>query len=661
LSDRTLRLIGVIAFALSAAITLLVPVVGLGVDARAAANERTSDLYDLAIGPAFGIAGLLLVWKRPHNSIGWLLVAVMVSGAVTGAAGVYALRGHAFPEENLPGVSLALMPASALWPAQVFLPVTLLLVLYPTGRNPAKWWRWVNWAAVAGMALVAIGFGTASDSIDDWWVGARPAVSLPDALAIPIAAVGGVLLVGAAVISVVGTLVRTWRAEHPERQQLLLLLTTGTVSVLMALFSPSEFAFKLAFMAVPLAIAVGVLRYRLLGIEIVVARTLLYGTLTGLVIAVFVGVTAAVSAVLPDGPTPEVVAAALVATGLLPVRARLQRAVDRLVYGERDDPMGAVTRFGAHVMSAEDDSPLPWVLAALADSVRSPYVAMRDTDGTVVAAHGRPSQGGEPTVVPLRYAGVPVGELVLGARRGERSLPTADRRVVDALVHQVAFVVHVGQLNADLEAARERAVITGLTERDRIRRDLHDGLGPSLSGVSLGLEATETALRSADQATATELAVRLRTEVQSAIEEVRRIIDGLRPPALDELGLITALRQRAESVTVRSGGRLQVRVEAPHRIPPLPSEVEVAAFRIADEALTNVVRHAGATSCVLRIQAAGDLVVEVIDDGCGLAPVPRQGVGLGSMRARAEALGGSLQLVNGHGTRVAARLPVVPT
>jgi signal transduction histidine kinase len=660
LSDRSLRTIGLVAVASSAVLIALVPVLGQGIDDRGLVNEAAFDPYDLAIGPAFGLAGLLLVWKRPRNPIGWLLVAFLLAGAVSGAAGAYAMRGHSFPEEHLPGVSMALMPASALWPAQLFLPVTLLLVLYPTGHLPAPWWRWVNRAAVAGMVGVAIGFATVADSTDDWWDAARPALELPLPVGGAVAIAGGVLLVAAAAVSVVGTVVRTWRAEGPERPQLLLLLMTGTVAVLLAFFGPNELVFEIALMAVPFAIAVGILRYGLLGIDIVVGRALLYGALTALVIVVFVGVTAAVSAVVPNGPAPQVVAAALVATGLMPARSWLQHVVDRLVYGERRDPVEAVTRLGEQVMSAEDDEPLPWVLTAFAQSIRAPYVALRGTDGTIVAAHGRPVAEGEPTVIPLRYAGTSIGDLVLGMRPGERSLPATDRRLADALVPPVAFVVLLSRLNADLESARERAVLTALAERDRIRRDLHDGLGPSLSGVALGLEASETAMRSDDPVTAAALTGRLRAEVQSSVEEVRRIIDGLRPPALDELGLVTALRQRAESVSLRSGGRLTVRVDAPDRLPPLPSEVEDAAYRIADEALTNVVRHSGATSCVLRIRARGDLTIDVVDDGRGIASVPRQGVGLDSMRARAESLGGSLELENGHGTRVAARLPVVP-
>jgi signal transduction histidine kinase len=657
-SDRSLRLLGLLAVGWAAILGALVPLLARGVDSQGVAREAAFDPYDLAIGFAFACAGSLLIWKRPRNPIGWLLVAFFVLGAVSGITGVYALRGHAFPDENLPGISLALMPASSLWPAQLFLPATVLLVLYPTGRLPARWWWWVNWSAAVGMAFVAVGLATQPEAADDWWPGARPAVTLPMAVGGSFIIAGGLLLVGAGVVSVVGTLMRTWRASYPERQQLLLLLTTGALAVLLAFLSPSALVFDLALISVPFVIAIGVLRYRLLGIEVVVRRALLYGALTGVVIAVFVGVTAALSTAVPEGWAPQLVAAALVATCLLPARAQMQGLVDRVVYGDRRDPIGAVTRLGAQVMETKAAEPLREVLAALAAALRTPYAALRDSDRTILAQSGLAPPSREVVAVFLRFGGQPLGELLLATRSGERRLPTPDRRLVDALLPQVAFVVYVSRLNADLEAARERAVLTGLAERDRIRRDLHDGLGPSLSGVALGLEAAETALRSADQATATALTTRLRREVQAAVEEVRRIIDGLRPPVLDKLGLVTALRQRAESVTLRSGGRLQVRIDAPDSLPPLSNEVEQAAYRIADEALTNVVRHSGATSCVLRIRPGDELILEVVDDGCGIPTTPRPGVGLESMRARAEALGGSLQLDNGDGTRVAAHLPL---
>lgn len=660
-SDRSLRRLGLLALVSGAVLLALVPVLAQGVGRHGKANEAPFDPWDVIIGLAFACAGAVLVWKRPRNPIGWLLLTVFLLGAIGTVSAVYALRGHAFPGEHLPGVGAALIPASAVWPAQLFLPVTVLLVLYPTGTLPAPWWRWVNRASGVGMVLLGTALATVTESAADWWPGARPAVSSPAAVATAAVVAGELLVCGAAAVSVVGTVLRAWRATYPERQQLLLLLTAGAATVPLAFVGPSTILFDLAVIAVPFVIAIGVLRYRLLGIEVVVRRTLLYGGLTGLVVAVYAATTAALSTAIPEGSAPQLLAAAVIAVGLLPARSRLQAVVDRIVYGERQDPVGAVTRLGSQVMEANAAEPLPTVLAALSASLRTPYAALRGTDGVLVADRGTLPAGGAVVVLPLRVGGRPLGDLVLAARRGERTLPGPDRRLVDALLPLVALVVDVSRLNAEVETARQRAVLTGVAERDRIRRDLHDGLGPSLSGVALGIEAAETALRGGDHATAAGLANRLRREVHAAVEEVRRIIDGLRPSALDEQGLVMALRQRAESITTRSGGRLRVRIDAPDELPPLPGDIEQAAYRIADEALTNVVRHSEASSCILRIMSGDDLTVEIVDDGRGLPEQVPTGVGLVSMRARAEALGGSLHLDNGHGTRVAAHLPLEPS
>ncbi|MDQ1614112.1 MAG: hypothetical protein QOJ60_51, partial [Actinomycetota bacterium] len=378
-TDRDLRVAAVSACALAGLLVAATPLVALGVASRVPPSEAPYDWFDLAIGPVWGAAGLLLVLKRPRNPIGWLLVAFVVTGSISGFSAAYALRGHAFPAEHLAGVGVALMVASAFWPAQLFLPVTVLLVLYPTGHLPAPWWRWVNWTAASGMALVAVGLATLQDSIDDWWPSARPAVGLPDAAGVPVLLVGAAALLATAAVTVLGAFVRTWRARAPERQQLSLLLVTGIVAAALPFLTQSDLPFRLALLAVPVAIVVGVLRYGLLGIDVVVRRTVLYGALTALVVVVFVGVTALLSAAVPEGPMPQVLAAAVVATCLFPVRARLQRLVDRLFYGERSDPVGALTRLSSQVMDAEA-APLPGVLASLADAVRSPYVAFRAND-----------------------------------------------------------------------------------------------------------------------------------------------------------------------------------------------------------------------------------------------------------------------------------------
>jgi signal transduction histidine kinase len=261
---------------------------------------------------------------------------------------------------------------------------------------------------------------------------------------------------------------------------------------------------------------------------------------------------------------------------------------------------------------------------------------------------------------PLTVAGQQVGELIIGPARGEQALAAADTRVITTLVAPVAAVVHATQLTRRLAAAQQRTLAAAQQERSRIRRDLHDGLGPSLSGVALGLEAAEAALP-ADPQTAAALTARMRTEMAGAVEEVRRIIDELRPAALEDAGLVRALRERAASLAARSAPGLIIEVHAPEPMPDLPGPVEVAAFRIAEEAMTNVVRHARASRCEVRLEAGEMLILSVSDDGAGLPARTRpDGVGLTSMRQRAAELGGQFTIgpAGPAGVIVRAELPL---
>ena len=198
-------------------------------------------------------------------------------------------------------------------------------------------------------------------------------------------------------------------------------------------------------------------------------------------------------------------------------------------------------------------------------------------------------------------------------------------------------------------------------ERARLRRDLHDGLGPSLAGVALGLKAVEVMLQ-ADPERTGQLLLRLRQEVQSATGEVRRILDDLRPESLDALGLVAALRERANALCQQTGGALVVRVDAPAELAPLPPEIETAAYKIGVEALTNVARHSGARTCIVQLRrgaGAGAVNVEISDDGRGPHEQRIAGLGLSTMGQRAEMLGGVLEVAEatGGGTRVVATLP----
>ncbi|MET0419832.1 MAG: sensor histidine kinase, partial [Actinoplanes sp.] len=265
-----------------------------------------------------------------------------------------------------------------------------------------------------------------------------------------------------------------------------------------------------------------------------------------------------------------------------------------------------------------------------------------------------PDTSDRATVLPLRFGGDLLGDLRVLPRRPGELYTAADARLLAALALQVAVVVRAFQLAEQLEQARDRVVAAADQERDRLRADLHDGLGPSLSGIGLGLQALADAIDSGDKGTSTTLLHRIQEEVPRTLGEVRRIISGLRPSALDTMTLAEAIRRQAE--TMSASVAVDVVVAG---LPALPSHVENAVYKIASEALTNITRHANARAVHVRLVSADHrLTVIVRDDGNGGASEVG-GVGLSSMRRRAEDLGGRLDIESGDtGTVIVATIPL---
>jgi signal transduction histidine kinase len=274
---------------------------------------------------------------------------------------------------------------------------------------------------------------------------------------------------------------------------------------------------------------------------------------------------------------------------------------------------------------------------------------------------GEPSDAAHQTALPLSYQGETVGRLLLAPRRGERALSRADRRLLDDLARQAGIAVHAVRLSSDLQHSRERLVTAREEERRRLRHDLHDGLGPTLASIAQRIEVAAM-LVGTDPARSTALLHDLEGQVRATIGDIRRLVYDLRPPTLDQHGLVGAIHAE---IARWQEGQLQVNVEADEPLPPLPAAVEVAAYRIVQEAVTNVVRHAQAQHCSIRLRQAADarrawMEVEVADDGRGLPAEHRVGVGLNAMRERVAELGGMWLIEpNGMcGTRVSARLPL---
>ncbi|MDP9380295.1 MAG: GAF domain-containing sensor histidine kinase [Chloroflexota bacterium] len=633
----------------------------LGIPLRVYALYSVATMIALAV--VFVGTGALVFWRKPDDRAAlFFSLTLVVFGAI-------------WPNtlDSLANVHPALGPPSKALSTWGFASFFLLFCLFPDGRFVPRWTRWT--AAVLVIQLVL------AEHFPDFPLGAD---NWPAILSIP-------LYVGLLGSVIVAPVYRYRRASGPMQRQQLKWVTYSLVMALVsfvgvgslsgvpvlnepgvpaALYALSgPIAFGMVFMLVPASVGIAVLRYRLWDIDPIINRTLVYGALTAIVVGLYVLTVGYLGAIFQ---TDTNLLFSLAATGLIavlfqPLRERLQRGVNRLMYGERDEPYRVLSRLGQRLEAAlVPDVVLPTVVETVREALKLPYTAIslgRGEHSRVVAMVG--TAVGEPLRLPLLYHGEQVGELLLGRRIGESTFSPADRRLLADLARQAGVAAHAVQLTSDLQRSRERLVTAREEERRRLRRDLHDGLESRLAALNLQVGALRGLIRQ-DPDAAEETVAELRGEVRAAIADIRRLVYELRPPALDELGLVAAIRQRASqfymSEATEQHSVLQVTVDAPEQFTRLPAAVEVAAYRIAEEALTNVARHARARSCTVRLTIAeGELRLEITDDGVGLPANRRAGVGLLSMRERAEELGGScdIEMMREGGTRVLARLPVV--
>ena len=624
---------------------------------------------NLVAGPTFPLLTALMLRTqgrdpgRPahQDRLAWLFLgfgALCTATVVLRIFVVYGL-GHHWPL-TVAGAWVS----SWLW---IAVPTGFLLALlwFPDGDVPGPRWRWAVGGVAVSWALIWLATAFAPGPMP-WfdghivvnplgWAGAGPAGHV-------IGAVGMIILAVTAVATLASVGWRFYRGDATVRAQLRWLLAAVTViAVTIALPSPvalSPVILALHVTAVfllPVTLAVTLVRRD----GLVLPRLLLYGSLSALLLAAYIAVVGLAQAVFGGraGPAAAVVAAGLIAVLAAPLRARLQRSVDQLVYGARGDPYAALADLGRRITGRPGDL-LHEVVHAVTDALRAPYAAVvLPGDAAPAACAGRPSQ--PEIVVPLLLRGGPAGSLIVAQRTPNELYSERDLALLHDLARHIAVAAHAATLTRDLQRSRESLVATREEERRRIRRDLHDGLGPALAGIAFGLDAARNTLAANLEATAATLA-ELKTEVQACIADVRRLVYDLRPPALDQLGLVPALQQYAARLAER--GPLDISVSAP-ALPPLPAAVEVAAYRIATEALTNAARHSRArhTSVSFTVDDA-TLRLEVADDGVGLpARRDRRGAGLGlaAMAERAAELGGACSAAaRDRGTAVVAVLPL---
>jgi signal transduction histidine kinase len=667
----------VTAAAVIAAVVLAVAGSAVGAAYDRPATAVFADTLSFAAAIAVtAVVGAIVTLAVPGNRAGWLLLAAAAVLGIGTAFTEAGIHGVVTVPGSVPGAAYLAALGPGLQAAGLVTAVTGVPAVFPDGRLPGPRWRWLAWPGAAAALSLFLGNTLSPTSNESRLAGWHSPLGLPAGygnVAGTLSAAGILFAVAAAAGAIAG-LVTRWRRGGPLVRQQLLFLALATAPpalVFLAILITNGlpgWTFGVVLLSLPAAIATAILHHGLYDLRRAAHRALLWLTMSAAVVGIYAAVVITAVALVPDHHAwwPSALAAALAALALIPLRMRLQRGVTRLVYGRWHEPYEVLAGLGQDLEAAADIGRLlDAAVAELTTGLNLRDTCVRDLGGTVVtcaeslagSVPGTGAVAGPGTAsIPLMAYGISVGSLTY--RVPERPPSAAEERLLHDLARQLGGALHARLLSEDLQRARERLVLAREEERRRLRRDLHDGIGPALAGLTLKAETARALLPPGSDGASRQLRD-LSEEIRRTVVDVRRLVEGLRPPALDELGLADACAQAVDRLAAGSG--LAASVHASDDLPALPAAVEVAAYRIVVEAVTNTVRHARARSCRVSIACIpAGLAIEVSDDGTGLTASGLPGHGLAIMRERAEELGGTVTVRDGSpGVTVQARLPAV--
>ena len=677
----------------------LIPVaaVALGVAAVTFTIESPAGRRD-PLGEVVLVAGMLVTWaavgalivrRKPLHPVGWLVAGVGVAGAV-GVAG----DGYAMVEPALPGrewVYWATEAVGGLVPALL----VVLLFTFPDGRLLSPRWRRAVALTVAVTAemTVAGALSEYSGPVEDgytfgpFWLENPLPVTIGEDHPLWGGQLGWPLFLATVVAGVVALVLRYRRAGREQRQQIKWILPPfGLVALgfLGMVFEGADSTFWLLVpgaLAVPVAIAVAILRQRLFDIDLLIRRSVVYAVLWLAIGAVYVVLAALPGLALGDRvPVPAAVALTVLATlAFQPARRWVDRVVGRLLFGERESELELLSRFGATVADTFDVADLA---PRIADTVRHgldlDWARVALVVGTSEVGRTEPagasgidlSATAKPAlVVPLTHGAERLGAIECGPKRDGR-LTERDHALLASLARQATLGIHnahlaaelsarldeIGRQAAELRASRARLVAAQDAERQRIERDLHDGVQQDIVSLLSQLSLARTQLRR-DRAKAESTLAELQTQTGAVLGELRQLVQGIHPPVLTDRGLLEAVEAKLAQIPV--GVRLHVDPEL--RGARFDADAEAAAYFFVSEGLTNAMKHAAAVTLSVRLAVEDEqLVVEVVDDGTGFVPASARGSGLTGLRDRIEAVGGEMHVRSSPGTgcRLEATVPV---
>ncbi|MET0235709.1 MAG: sensor histidine kinase [Kibdelosporangium sp.] len=618
---------------------------------------------DVEIAIFYAAMGMVVTWRKPGNGVGWALVTIAAWDGVV--ALMTALVG-AFDSADHPVVQVLMPIQHSMWAPPIWAIATLLPLIYPEGRLPSRRWWWAVGFASFGIVVYVVGLG-----LSEGFFGGRYTVTNPAAvpelqgLAAFLVSSGEVILLAASAVALIGLAFRWRKATGVQARRLSLLLWVllfGAVqAVLREVVTMPQVAHHIleviAAALVPGAVAVAVTRDRLYDLDLAVRRAVVVVAVAASLLACYLGLYTVLSFITPIDTVFE---AGLIGAGIFPFALLLTRWVRQVAWGRRVDIAEAVIGLGQRMRDRLEVSEVPAaVCEEIVNSLHLRFARLELTtgDGVRTLAEVR-TRGGdaEPVTFDLWHRGTTVGRLLVAPPEGRTHLDEMLVQALASLADQVAPVVAALRLDEELLRSREQLVTAREEERLRLSRDLHDDVGPTLAGIRLQLDAVRAKLP--DDAPVIDLMDRAVTAIQDALGIVRRVAYRLRPPELDTLGLVGALRELAVFL---SGPTLKVETKLPDDVSALSQSVELAAYRIVAEALTNVVKHARATSAsvTLAIDEHG-VVVEVRDDGVGLPQdANSRGMGLKFMAQRAQEIAGEFSCRTAeHGAIVRAVLPL---
>jgi two-component system, NarL family, sensor kinase len=630
-------------------------VTGAALQAFTPAVSTWDDIVDLATLAVVCVpVGAFVEARVPGQPIGRLLLA----GGLIAAVATATSSGN--------GPTFALWLGSwSWWPSYALFPLALLL--FPSGRLPDGRLRWrLGFAAgVLGIAASTGGLAVAGLLNRDAMLVSITGdeVHGPARALLDLAVAGTAMTLLAFGFAVISLRARWRHADPVERRQVGLLLVAGAIAAVGVVLDnllvlPGMWVVAIA--PIPLAIGVAIVRHQLYDLDAFLNRSLLLGATSAVLLAAWAATVVVAERLLhTQSRLTALLGAAIVAVLVQPIYHRLRRSITRALYGRRSEPdaviAGVVREMNALTMSSD---PLTDLAAKVAQSLRLPYAALKlGETGSAVTEHievGRRIE--QPQAFDLRYRGEHLGQLAVCNRSVGEQFTRAERDLLADLAASIAVTVHVVQQSRQIQRSREHVVRAREEERKRLRRELHDGIGGGLAGVSIMVGAAGEATRDLAATTALET---VEHRLSAIAADLRALVDDMRPPALDQLGLVGAIRLHAESLS--SGRGLAIGVIDSIGDRSLPAAVEVAAYRIASEAIANVARHSGANRCRVTVGCQGArLEIAIDDDGHGELIEREGGVGLESMQERAASLGGVCEWTarRGEGVRVWCTLPL---